>query len=134
MVTASVAVIEEGHATYATGEITLAQLHAHASKFDVLMGVHLREREGLRTETALEKLEATGIEIVKKNPPFYSTRYYQKELGYKIPSKAESTKETIREWLHDQGFTVSMAETPLHIRHLERMRHRTGYIVPRQEE
>lgn len=133
MIAVAIAVIEDGHATYAVGELTAAQLMSHFSKIDLAIGTHLREYEGVRTETMLEKMEASGVLIYKETPPDYSTRYYQKELTYRMTSKAEAVRETLRTYLQQNGFTVERHETPLHVRHLERMRHRTGYMAKEDE-
>jgi hypothetical protein len=129
MVTVALAVIEEGHATYTVGELTPAQLMHHFSKIDLAIGVHLRESEMLRTGTLLEQMEKSGIEIYKHDKYDYSIRYYAPQLELRFTSKEESVVETLRKYIKEQGFTIGKANEPLHVRHLERMRHRTGYIV-----
>lgn len=129
-VTAAIAVIEDGNATYAVGDLTQPEFREHFSKVDMLIGVHLRENEMVRTENLLELAELSGIEILKSGKD-YSTRYYQRELTLKVPTKEESVVETLRAYLQSQGFSVARSPMPLHVKHLERMRHRTGYIIPR---
>lgn len=130
LVTAAVAVVEDGLATYAVGDLTKGALAQHFSKIDLALGTHLRENEQLRTENLLEEMEASGVEVYKETPPDYSTRYYVDEvLALRFVSKKESVEQTLRKYLIKQGFTVARANDPLHIRHLERMRHRTGFIV-----
>lgn len=133
-ITTALAVIEDGHATYAVGDLYPNELLAHLSKIDLALGTHLREYEMLRTETLLERMEQSGIEIFKQSPPNYSLRYYSPELTLKYPTKVESVTETLRKYLQSQGFTVSKSNEKLHVRHLERMRHRSGYIMKREEE
>ena len=132
-ITAAVAVIEDGHATYAVGDLYPGQFAPHFSKIDLALGTHLREHEMLRTETLLEQMEASGIEIYKENPPNYSVRYFMPELSLRHPTKVESVSDTLRNYLQSQGFTVAKSNEQLHVRHLERMRHRTGYIVKKEE-
>lgn len=124
----ALAVIEDGHATYAVGELFPGQLLPHFSKIDLAIGTHLREYEQLRTETMLEQMRQSGIETTGT-----SVRYYQKELELRIPTKIESVSEAMREYLQKAGFTVAKANDVLNVRHLERMRHRSGYIVQKEE-
>lgn len=111
------------------GELHDYQIRPHLSKFDVALGCHIREYEQLRTDTFLEDIENTGIFIVKEDNQ-YSRRYYQKEvMALNVPKKVDMVADTLRDYLLDSGFTVSRKNEPLHVRHLERMRHRTGYIL-----
>lgn len=130
-VTAAVAVLESGKATYAVGDLELRQIKQHFSKFDVVMGTHLREDGMLRTEMLLEEMEQSGVEIIKQAHNEYSTRYFQKELTLKMPTKEEAVIETLKDYLLDLGFDMERVPDKLHVRHLERMRHRAGYIIPR---
>ena len=124
-VTAALAVIEDGHATYTSGQLTWHQIREHLSKIDVAFGTFLRESERLRTETYLEEMYQTGI------APAYEevSRYYQDTLTLKVPTHIETVEVELVRYLKSKGFTVSRASDQLHVRHLERMRHRTGYIL-----
>lgn len=130
-ITVALAVVEEGVATYTVGTLRHPELVPFFSKFDLVMGSHLKEYDAIRTETLLEEMERSGIEVFKETPPDYSTRYYSKELTLNIPTKVQITTQTLREYLQARGFTVVRNENNLHVRHLERMRHRTGYIIPK---
>ena len=124
-VTAALAVIEDGHATYTSGRLTWNEIRSHFSKIDVAFGTFMREPERLRTETYLEEMYATGIA-----PAYEETkRYYQDDLTLKIPTHVETVEVELVRYLKSKGFSVSRAGGSLHVRHLERMRHRTGYIL-----
>lgn len=127
--TTAIAVIEDGHATYISGYLSWNELRQHLSKIDVAFGTFLREAERMRTETYLEEMYKTGI------APAYSEtkRYYQDDMSLRVPTHVESVEVELCRYLKSKGFTMSRAGGNLHIRHLERMRHRTGYILKEVE-
>ena len=128
-ITTAVAVVEDGHATFTVGELTGAELLAHASKFDQVLGVYTRDYERLRTEMYMEQLHATGIEI-----PVGIERFYEDELNLKFRKRTEVVELTLIRYLKTlRGFSIEKASRPLHVRHLERMRHRTGYIMKQED-
>ncbi len=121
-VTAAIAVIEEGHATYVSGELNWAQVVRHLSKFDYAVGCYRREYERLRTETYLEEMHTSGIQTG------LLPRHFERDLTVKLSTRLAIVEDSLRLFLRNRGYTVEKHRTPLNIKHLERMRHRTGYI------
>lgn len=127
-VTAAVCVIENGHGTYVVGELTWAQLRAHLSKIDAAYGVYYTQAERMRTETYLEEMEKTGIQV-----EIEAERHYELDLSIKFPRRADIVEGALIQQLKRiRGLTVEKHRTMLNVKHLERMRQRTGYIVRKE--
>lgn len=122
--------IEEGHATYSVGQLTWAELRAHLSKIDAVIGVWSRDALRMRTETLMEEMHKSGIEIVEQE----SKRYYFNHMELRMISHEEMVENKLSEFLRKKnGYTVTKHEARLHVRYLERMRHRTGYIIKEED-
>ena len=120
----ALAVVEDGQATYVVGDMTWAELRAHLSKIDVVIGTYTRETERLRTETYLEEMYNDGISIGQKVERFYDDNI----LALKVPTRQQSVEVTLGKYLKARGFKVEKNNSRLNVRHLERMTVRTGYV------
>lgn len=129
-ITAAVCVLEDGNATYAIGELTWAELKAHLSKIDLAYGVYANQTERMRTEMYLEEMHNSGIDA--EIAPF---RHYEADLTVRFPRRIDIVDVGVRNYFKGRrGISFEKHHKPLHVRHLERMAHRNGYIVKKELE
>ncbi len=127
-ITAAVCVLEDGHLTYAIGELTWAELKAHLSKIDMAKGVYANQSERMRTEMYLEEMHNNGIAV-----DIAPERHYEENLSLRFPRRIDVVDAGVRNYLKERpGITFQKHHKPLHVKHLERMAHRNGYIVRKE--
>jgi hypothetical protein len=118
----SLAVIEDGVATYATGKVTWPQLRQHLKKIDVFRGTHELAIEKDYTEFYVNEAHNAGC-ITNLN------KYYNKTLKLEFMQRSEKAEEELLEYLKKLPVKIAKHNRRFDIRFLERMLNRQGELL-----
>lgn len=122
---AAMAVIENGKATFASGQFTWPMLRSYLNKYDAVVGIYQSELERQYTETNLLEAEENGCTT-------RLLRFYEPELNLKFPTRVEKAEWGLTQYLKALKIPTKKHKHPLIVNNLERLKIRTGEVIKRE--